>query len=261
MVRKIVFAFLVFLFFSLFTSSVKAEITKEDALKAIEIAEATIEQMRVAGFGLSYANDTLNEAKILFEQGHYMASYELAKKVVEIKERAVKVNELIDLVESRIYDLSSKGYDVSKASEMFSSGLEEFKNSNYFDAEEIMNQVLVVLDEIEAEQIIKKSSSNFLENFFVSVLDNLWLMILFALIILVIGGKTKEVLERKKRRKRMEELNREMEEIANKIKMLQKRYFEKGEISKTEYELAFDKFNKKLAEIKKEMSILQEAKK
>ncbi|MEM5871253.1 MAG: hypothetical protein QW051_00095 [Candidatus Aenigmatarchaeota archaeon] len=260
MLNKILFTCLaIFLLMNILVLA-SAEVTEEEAQIEIEKAEYIIKEMQSLGFGVMYANDTLNEAKILFNQGRYLAAKELAKKVEEIKEKAIKVNEMIDLVEERLYDMSSNGYDVSEAYKLFYSGLEEFKNDNYIDAEEIMNEVINMLDEIEAEQIIKTKSSDNFENILVLIFDNLWVVILFAILLLLIVGKTKNILDHKKRIKKISELEKEMEATKEKIKEMQKKYFEIGEISKIDYEVAMDKLNKKLTDVQKELSLLDSKK-
>lgn len=44
------------------------EITRDTAATAIAGSEAVISQMQQMGFGVTYANDTLNEAKLLLLQ-------------------------------------------------------------------------------------------------------------------------------------------------------------------------------------------------
>jgi tetratricopeptide (TPR) repeat protein len=133
-----------------------ASFTKESAMQAINGAESIIREMQEMRLGVTYANDTLNEAKVLFLQERYMTAKTMAEKVAEIKATAIKISGLADAAEARLYDLSLKGYDVGAAHDLFNSGLEEFKIGNYKEAENKMNSVISLLDETEVRESVKK---------------------------------------------------------------------------------------------------------
>jgi hypothetical protein len=188
--------------------------------------------MQNMGFGVTYANDTLSEAKILLEQERYMAAETVANKVLEIKEKAIKVSDLIDVVEARLYNLSSKGCEVNTVQALFNSGLAEFKIDNYIESENIMNQVMNKLDEIEAKESMKKASITIELNFLPMLLDHLWLIIISLLIILVVGLKAKKISKKRKMKIKSKKLEKEKDKLIDKIKEIQKKYFERGIISK-----------------------------
>lgn len=242
---------------ALLTIPVRGEVTIDDAIRAINGAENVIKQMRQADFSVTYANDTLNEAKLLFEQKYYAASEALAKKVPDIRESAIRISGLIDMVEARLYDLSSKGYDVSEAKALFESGLSEFKLGNYADSETMLNNAMNKLDEVESEESLKRASAASSIDLVSLLLDYLWLIIIILLAALITGLKAKRTSEIRKCKNRIKALESEKGATENKIKEAQKKYFEKGTISKMDYEIALDRHSKKLADIKKELSILK----
>lgn len=256
MLKKL--SILVLMLVVLLIKPVSAEFTKESAFNAIKNAESVISEMQKTGFGVTYANDTLNEAKLLFAQERYMAAETIAGKVLEIKDKAIKVDELIDAVESRIYDLSSKGYDVTAAQALFDSGLSEFKVDNYIESESIMNQVMSKLDETEAKESIKKAGETTGLNFLPVLLDYLWLIIILFLIILIFGLKVKKISKKRKIKIKIKRLEKERDGTIDRIKEMQKKYFERGAISKMDYEASLDKHNKRVDEIKNELSVLME---
>jgi peptidoglycan hydrolase CwlO-like protein len=235
-----------------------AESTRESALQAINDAESVISEMQKMEFGVTYANDTLNEAKLLFAQERYMAAETVAKSVPGIKDKAVKVSGLIDAAETRIYDLSSKGYDVSAAKALFNSGIAEFKIDNYVGSESAMNQVLNSLDEAEAEESAKKAGSPAELDIIPVLLDNLWLIIILFLFVFIAGLRTKYMHAKRKLKKRLKALDAEKNALSAKIKEVQKKYFKDGAISKADYEMSLDKLNRDLDEVKNELSILKE---
>ena len=238
----------------LFVGTAKAELS-EDALLAIEGAEETIKEMLEMGFGITYANDTLNEAKNLFDQGYYEASESLAKKVLEIKEKAIEVDELINQVESKIYELSSKGYDMSSVRVTFSSGLSEFNVDNYLDAENFMRDALNELDELEAEESLKRIQTSGVDVVSV-VLNYLWVFIILILLILIAGLKIKDKVDIKHLKGELESLEGEMENIKKSLAAVQRRYFEKGSVSKMDYDISVSRYNKTISVIKRKISVL-----
>jgi len=248
----------VFILSVLLAQNVVSETAKGSALQAIEEAESVISEMQGMGFGVTYANDTLSEAKLLFEQDHYIASVALAQRILEIREKAIKVNELVDEAESRIYDMSSKGYNVSGALALFNSGLSEFKLDNYIGSEKLMNDVLNKLDEIEAEESIKRAKVMEGVDYISLFLDYLWFFITLFLAVFILGLKYKHVHDAKKCKNRLKNLEKERDLINKKLKEVQRNYFERGGISKIEYEITAEKYNERLVNIKKESSILKE---
>lgn len=229
----------------------------EEALKAIKEAENAIEGMEAMDFGITYANDTLNEAKGLFDQGYYEASESLAKKVLEIKEKAIEVDELINQVEAKIYELSSRGYDTSDVSVIFDSGISEFMVDNYLDAEKFMRDALNRLDELEAEESLKRIRKT--EFDFVSiVLDYLWVLVIMFLFVTIAGFKVKKKVNTKKWEGELGNLEREMEEIKKSLAETQRKYFEKGLMSRMDYDLMSKRYNHRLSLIKRKTSVLNE---
>lgn len=248
---------LICMMFLLLVSMAKAEISEESALLAIERAEGTIKEMLEMGFGVAYANDTLNEGRNLFNQGYYEASESLAKKVLEIKEKAIEMGELINQVESRIYELSSKGYNVSSVYITFSSGLSEFNVDNYLGAENFMRQALNELDELEAEESLKRIQTRGFDVVPI-VLDNLWVLIILFLFILIAGLKVKEKVNIKNWKGELKYLEKETGNLKKSLAEAQRKYFERGSISKMDYDISVGRYNKSLSVIKRKISVLKD---
>jgi hypothetical protein len=255
MLKKIL---VIFLLVILLARTANAEVSKESALLAISEAESIVSEMQKMGFGVAYANDTLNEAKLLFFQDHYMASETLAKKVADIKDKAVNVNSLIDAVETRIYDVYSKGYNISEARNLFEAGIAEFRLNNYAESENIMHQTIDKLDEIEARESMKRLEIISEFNIFPLLLDYLWLEIILVLSVLIIGYRTTSTLGKRRTRKKLVKLDRERTLAERRIADLQRKYFEKGSISRMDYEILMERHNKRIVEITKEKSMLKE---
>ena len=255
MLRKFIpFALaLVFLF-----NQVNAEITKDDALFSLSLAEATITDMQAMGFGVTYANDTINEAMILLSQNRFMASDALSKKVVEIKDKAISVDDLINTAEERLYDLSEKGYDVSEARKLFDDGFTEFELNNYIEAENKILLVMNMMDEIETMESTKSlgvadSSGNAL-----IIMDNLWFIIIISLSAFIAFVKIKFRRAKAKIGKKLEKLGHEKEVTERRMEDAQRKYFGKGEISRKDYDVTIARHSRRMADIMREMAVLKE---
>jgi cellobiose-specific phosphotransferase system component IIA len=234
-----------------------ASFTKESAMQAISDAESIIKEMQEMKLGVTYANDTLNEAKVLFLQERYMTAETMAGKIAEIKATAIKISGLADAAEARLYDLSLKGYDVGAAQSLFSSGLEEFRIGNYKEAENKINSVISLLDETEARESVKKTGASGTDPWSV-LLDNLWLIIAASLATLISGFRAKKISEKRKAKKRAKTLENEKNKLTIKLKGMQKDYFGEGVMPKADYEILLDKYTERLDSIKKELSSLKE---
>jgi len=228
----------------------------EKASQAIQDAENAINEMQDMGYGVTYANDTLREAKNLFDQGYYEAAEALAENVQEIKERATEVDGLINQVESKIYDLSFKGYDTSSVSPIFEAGFSEFAVDNYLDAEAFMIETLDRLDDLEAGESLKRIWETRLDLLSV-FLDYLWLLIILFLFVLVIGFRSKEDADMKKWKESVMRLKEEGKRIDKSLADAQKKYFEKGSMSKIDYDLLSRMHDYRISLINRKMSVLK----
>ena len=228
----------------------------DKAAKAIETAEQTIAEMQAMGFGVTYANDTLSEAKKLYGEGYYDGAESLASKVVDIKEKAIKTNELINSVETKIYELSSMGYDTSPASEIFDSGVSEFTLDNYVDAEAMMYEVMNRLDTIEAEESMKSVQQR--SWFSETIMDYLWVLLIVVLASVIIGFRLRGRAHVKKFRSEIKGLEVEREKINKSIAEIQTNYFKKGSTSKIDYEMLIRNYNNRLSDINRKVSVLNE---
>ncbi len=255
MLRRLLLLGLIILLLSAAPAS--SEVTRDSALLAISEADSVIGQMQEDGFSVTYANDTLNEARLLLEQKYYEASEALARKVLDIRDSALRVSGLMDTVEARLYELTAKGYEVSDAKALFASGLSEFKLGNFDDAEKILDNAVSRLDEIESEEALKRAGAAGGVDVVALLLDYLWLIVIVFLAAFITGMKLRSASAARKRKSRITFLEREKAATENKLKEAQKKYFEKGAISKMEYDITLDRHSRKLAEIKKELSILK----
>lgn len=259
--RKGLFSFILLIIFMSCISSVYGQEVvgnRTSALGAIEAAERHITEMQGFGFGVMYANDTLNEARILFSQESYMAAELMAMQVAVIKQNVIDLDRLIDDVEGKIYEASARGVNVSPAMELFNRGLEAFETEDYTGTENFMTQAFNKIDEIETEMALtraleKSKGINIIE--FIS--EYWWVIISSVAVLSVVLFFAYKKLEVSRTVGKLKNLEREKESIQNLIKETQKRYFKHGKISKNEYDIAMGKYEERLIRIKKDIPTLR----
>ncbi len=223
-----------------------------DALASIERAENNITQMKELGFGITYANDTLNEAKLLFSQDNYLGAKTLADYVETIKEKALELDRLIDETEIRIYTVSSMGIETHDATELFNAGLSAFETEDYVTAEELIRGAFNKAEELESEAAmglaLEKSKGFDMVQF---VRELWWAIIIFVPAVIITGLSVYRRIEIRSIKIRLNNLKEERIYITNLKKTVQKNFFQYNRIKKTEYDIAMKNYNKRLNEINK----------
>ncbi|MCX6815062.1 MAG: hypothetical protein NTY20_05445 [Candidatus Aenigmarchaeota archaeon] len=225
---------------------------KQAALDAIGKAEYVINGMEQLGFPANRANDTLNEARLLFSREYYKAAESLANDVEGIKERAISINKRIDETEAHIYEATSLGIDVSGPKSLFDQAISSFRNEDYERAEELLSQAVAKMEELETEQSMKRAAEGKgWEGFLRIVRENIAVIMILAAAGIACGFGIRRYRKRKKLLKKISKLNKERESLENMIKGLQVKYFGQGNMSKSEYESLMARYRKKLAVIKR----------
>jgi hypothetical protein len=227
------------------------------AIAAINNAEAEVQSLHELGFGTSYANDTLNEAKLLYDQGHYLAAESLALKVTEIKELTIETESLIDQVDGMIYESRILGVDVSPAEVLFNQVLSAFEIEDYVQANELLTQTINKLDELESESILQAATKKtWYTNIASVILENHILSIALVLLVIAVMPVTHMARKSGKIRKKMKDLEKEKDSLSKLVKDLQVKYFSESKISKSEYERTRDYYRKKASEIERSIKLI-----
>ena len=159
-------------------------VTREDALKAIQQAEQAIQEMVEAGFSVEYVNDTLMEAKKAFQRAEFaeilrtQAEGELAEKarqaleglnwkgftydevlkyteeIMKRKEWAFQLNDKIMATEIKAKEYSALGVNVSEAMDLINQSKVAFEEERYEDAESLIQKADDELEEARAQPMV-----------------------------------------------------------------------------------------------------------
>ena len=214
------------------------------------------------GFTVNYANGTLEEAKLLFSQGKFIAAKSLARYVEIIKQKAIEVSRLFDSVEERIYNaslrekISSAG--LSQVQDLFNAAMEAFEIEDYDEAEKLLNQVINRVDEIETEAALsialEKSKGLNLRDFLITFWPHiLALVIIFSLLGIFLHKRIKIHIITNK----IKDLEREKVTIEKLMKKTQEKYFKLKTINKSDYENAMGRYSKRLIVVKKDIPVFK----
>ena len=261
---------IVFLFILVFP--VNGQEANESALEAINLAESQIKEMLELGFTVNYANGTLEEAKLLFSQGKYTAAESLARYVEVIKQKAIEVDRLIDLVEERIYNATlieevtpagkfiapMQKLDLSPAQDLFNAAVEAFEIEDYDEAERLLNQAINKVDDIEKEAALaialEKSKGFNLTDFLIKN----WPYIMTSVIVIsVLGFFLHRRIKITVLSNKIKDLEREKEVTEELIKKTQEKYFKLKDITKSEYDIAMERYSKSLIVVKKDIPVFE----
>lgn len=230
---------------------------RQAASDAMEKALVWMKDMEALGFPATRANDTLNEAMLLFSRGFFKGAEAMANDVQGIKERAISLDTRMDEVEESIYQARSKGMEVTQPQALFDEALEAFRQEDYERAEELLGQASSRLEEIQSDFSMRRlSEGRGWEGLVKKIQDNAPLILITAAAFSAIGIMAARIRKKRKILSRMKALDRKSLDIKAMMKELQSGYFEKGSVSQSEYKALMSRYRKKLAVIKRKKLVL-----
>ncbi len=231
--------------------------TPISATEAIEKAGEEIKEMQQLGFGIQLANDTLAEAKLLLRQSNYSAAEEKAKYVFVIKQTAIETNMLIDEADVKLYEASLQ-FNISAAHEIFKSAIQAFEDENYIDAKTSLEATINKIDELKEERARELALERAKEFDIVKFAKNNWHYILTIILVLAIMGR---VLYKRHELsmavKKLHRLEHEEETIRKLLADNQRKYYEYGTMSKSQYTISKNRYQNRLLKIKKDIPVLK----
>lgn len=276
---------IIFLFLILFVTNVYAQnITRNDAVGAINQSELDINEMMGAGFSVNYVNDTLISAKQALERADFAeilksnATGELAnqaKKVLEglnwkgftydevinytnkissREEQAFDLSDSIRALELEIGNYKGFGVSTSEANDLLNKASTAFKEERYEDAEYSLSEANSNLEEKAAElttsNIITETGKGFLEKY--------WLEIIIFSVFISIAALFNWIRIKKVRTiEKIKELKTEQKTLMNLMKKAQIDRYKKAEIPESIYNIKMRKYRERLTKIKETIPVLE----
>jgi len=229
---------------------------QQDAMNAITTAEAQIIEIGSLGYGTNYANDTLNEAKLLYSEGYYSGAQSLARKIEEIKESAIRVDQLIDEVESKLYDVRVQNIDVSDPESLFNQAIGLFSDEDFITAESLLNDAYNNLDDLEERASVERALGGGFD--LVGFVSEYWVWIItFTAMFVLSFVSVRRATTKRFIKKKIKGLEKERNAVSCMIKDLQKMYFQNDKLGRTDYVNRIERYNERLVNIKKNITVMK----
>ncbi len=270
-------------------------ITQETALNAILQAEKDIQEIQEAGFGISWFNDTLIEAKKYFKGKDYTAllkqieaindterreesrallieaqktigvsvNYKLVlektKAIQERKERTFEINDLIRASELRLKEFKQQGLDTSEAEEILANAVNEFENERFENIEDILSSVDTKLIELSAETTIVKTIYRAGKENITSFIKDRYrelLLLLGSLLVIAILLYNRIMIAIL--RHRIRDMKVEKDVLLDLMKESQTDYFVKGNITGETFKINISNYEKRFVELKQKLPVAED---
>ena len=283
--RRILILLFVFSLIILYSApSFAQNITKEDALKAIEQAKLDMQKMIEYGFSIKYINDTLIEARQSLERADFAElirqniTGELAEqarkaleglnyegftynevikhinKITEWKERTIELYDSIKASEIKVKEYKKQGVNTSEAEKILEDIRIAFEYEHYKETETLLSEVNSELENRKAEfatiNTLLKSGKSFIEK-------NMNEIIILVVIIVIISYISWKKIKIKRIRNELKKLRIEKKSLIILIKKAQTDRFKKKKISESVYNIRIEKYTNRINEIKQTIPVLE----
>lgn len=223
----------------------------EAALNAIAGAERIVAEISAAGMGTSYFDDKLIDAKDAFRQEKYDYVLAIVDDISDRRERALKINDSMMLLEIRAAELKQKGIDTSKPIELLSLARSVFKKEAFEDAESLLSRTERELDETEAQSsTVTVILSSARDNLLTFVKENWLFLSISAFVIALFGAVLYMRFDLIRVSRMLEDAELQKSILEDLLKKTDSAYFEKRSIGKEEYDLLVKNYQDELSEVK-----------
>ena len=274
-----------FLLLIIFVTNVYAQnITRNDAVEAINQSELDMKEMMEAGFSVNYVNDTLISAKQALERADFAeilrsnTTGELANqakkaleglnwkgftydevinytnKISSRKEQSFDLSDSIRALELKIGNYKGFGVSTSEAKDLLNKASTAFKEERYEDAEYFLLEANSNLEEKVAElttlNIITETGKGFLEKYWFEIII---FSVFISIAVLFNWIRIKKVRTIEK----IKELKAEQKTLMNLMKEAQIDRYKKAEIPESIYNIKMRKYRERLTKIKETIPVLE----
>ncbi len=255
----------------------QTNVTKEMALQAINESEKIIKEMQENNLSVNSMEDSLIEAKRVFQQAEYAeilrndslnysektearealrlvkwqditygAVLSYTEDIKNDKEKAFLLLDKLSVEENKLNEASNE----TKA--IFEQAKLAFSEERYNDTEKLLDDFEKAVEKEKAENSILSGMTKATQNFF----QRYWIQILVVLIlILIIGYFVYKKIEKKRLREKIRKMRTEEQVLNDLMKKTQTERFKENKISGLVYDIRMKKYQKRLQEIKEELPV------
>ena len=289
---KFILGFLIFILtvnFSFYCYAAETSsnpLTKEDAAYALEQSQQIVNQMEKDEFSITLVNDTLSDAKNIFQQAVYAeilrnssaSQQEVAEasnvlkfvnwrdinydsvlfftdKVKEFSEQAYMISDKISVIEKDLVKYSSSpDINLEEVDVIFSQAINEFKAERYDEANVLLDKTSQTLENaVQGSTLFMSLSENA-----GSIFQRYWYYFAgFLVVLLFLIYLSSKKISLNKLRKKISHLHIEQKAVENLIKDTQDERFKKNKISGMLYNIRMKKYKERLENIKENLPVFE----
>lgn len=164
--NKVIFVMVFMVLIPVVTAQGEINLT-EEALNAISRAESDIKYLEELGFGTSFFNDVLADAKDTFDDGDYNLVLDKIQEIDGREERAYDISDSLAELGILIRELGERGLESTEVRNLFRLANSAFLNELFDDAEILIFKVNREIDDMVASAtavnvIVESASDNIL---------------------------------------------------------------------------------------------------
>lgn len=258
-------------------------VQRQDAVEAIDDAEASIVDVMTIKNETGRMNDSLEEARLRLRQATYaewiqnesegsaveqaeqaMAGLDPSRyrysdvlphtrEIQRLHDQIFNLTDRLRATESRLSTYDQQGMNVSEAGNELSAARVAYHEQRYDEMDTRLIAANRALDEARSERsitsLLAQTGSNIFMNYAREILSAL-------MIILVLGAVFRRYYLRKRKKKRLDQLSVKHEAIQERMKETQQAYFVEDDLSKSVYEARIDIYRDRLQATEQEISTI-----
>ncbi|MFH1270019.1 MAG: hypothetical protein ABII03_00100 [Nanoarchaeota archaeon] len=234
----------------------------------ISLAEICLEDLVSREIPIQRVNESYQEAlqmydaQLALEEQGKKADYDIvvsfASDVCGVKEIAIETEDELEVFIG-VFEEARDRINVSSMEEDYSSTLLSFEEERFEETLKLIEKGYGDLSELEASQTAVKlfyaTTTRSLKDFFINNWKKLLIITGVVLLVLIISWKA---IQKIKIRLKLKNLLRQKNTLNLLIKKLQYGYFEKKDISESEFGIKLEKFKEMIRDINRQIPLLKE---
>lgn len=244
--------------------------TSGEAEKGLKDAKDAIQEMESKNLSTQEVKDIYRRANRSYQNQlalnrskrptDYSTVIELTNSITEIRDEAIRVKDKLVVLESQLKQAQKdSNANLTEAEQSFKTTEEEFEAGRYEEAEEGIENTYTKISEARSAatqaQTLYESRQDELKQFFEENYLEVIVGLLIILILSYVGHRELRIYKLKKKKEQLRLRRNVLQELTGET---QRKYFEKGEISKTVFESRTDKYSDMIREIEEELPVLDE---
>ncbi|OYT35844.1 hypothetical protein B6U91_02350 [Candidatus Pacearchaeota archaeon ex4484_71] len=270
---KLVTGVFLLLFFVLsfqMASSLAQDSAKENATLCMNSSSKIIENMKNEGFNTERVEDifeeleTVYDAQVILERDNRKNNFSkvipYCEQIEKIKNKAFDVLFSFQALKEFYSNEDMEGMNTSSINSIINEIQSEIESERYEKVPPLIDAAYLEIGNVKAEyttlNLIYKTTARGLKHFFMK--NGVTLLILFVILLLLYLFYRKTISKWLIKRK-IEDLELKRSTLKKLIQKTQKKYFEKGDMSETEYQIRTKNFAELIRDINRQIPLLKES--